>query len=574
MRKSKADGAFSANIIAGTHTVVFGFNMPQANCADLLGFAIHRTDHSEDEAYWLNGQKRFKFADGLYLSGREVSTRFHPIQSFLWQDFTAKPDHDYSYRFQALRGDPANPTLAETVEIRIQTEPRRGSVHSVIFNRGAVSSQKYAEEFNNQDPRTAGPAAFHWLSRGLMEGLVGFIGRANAPGLGLRAAMYEFEYPPVLEAFRKAAKDDNADVRIVYDGRENQKRKPRPGAPAGADPGYSPKDDNKEAIDRAGIADLCTPRTKSKSYIAHNKFIIFGTMAGSTFEPKAVWTGSTNITDSGIFGHLNVGHVVEDETVAKNYYAYWKQLEVDPTNATLGAWTSANPAANVVLAQGGIANLFSPRLSSEQPSSLSRYVELMDKAVKASFLTGAFGLPAPFVPVLEKPSTGVRYVLLDSYGKGKPEQVEARKAKVRQLRRNSANKIVVATLLVQNQFDKWLRERLNPISTNVRYLHTKFLLLDPLSDDPVVVTGSANFSDASTVRNDENMLLIRGDTHVADIYLSEFMRLYRHYAFREWVLTHHGEEDEISYLDETFTWPAPYFQPGGLKDHQRRYFAA
>ena len=32
--------------------------------------------------------------------------------------------------------------------------------------------------------------------------------------------------------------------------------------------------------------------------------------------------------------------------------------------------------------------------------------------------------------------------------------------------------------------------------------------------------------------NDENMLLIRGNTRVADIYLGEFMRLFNHFYFR------------------------------------------
>ena len=40
------------------------------------------------------------------------------------------------------------------------------------------------------------------------------------------------------------------------------------------------------------------------------------------------------------------------------------------------------------------------------------------------------------------------------------------------------------------------------------YVHTKFMLIDPLSEDPVVITGSANFSKNSLVNNDENMLLI------------------------------------------------------------------
>jgi phosphatidylserine/phosphatidylglycerophosphate/cardiolipin synthase-like enzyme len=49
-----------------------------------------------------------------------------------------------------------------------------------------------------------------------------------------------------------------------------------------------------------------------------------------------------------------------------------------------------------------------------------------------------------------------------------------------------------------------------------------------------VVTGSANFSTASTNKNDENMLVIRGNTRVADIYLGEFMRIYNHLSFRAW----------------------------------------
>ena len=58
------------------------------------------------------------------------------------------------------------------------------------------------------------------------------------------------------------------------------------------------------------------------------------------------------------------------------------------------------------------------------------------------------------------------------------------------------------------------------------------MLIDPLSNDPKVVTGSANFSEASTTQNDENMLIIRGNKRVADIYYTEFNRLFNHYYFR------------------------------------------
>lgn len=47
-----------------------------------------------------------------------------------------------------------------------------------------------------------------------------------------------------------------------------------------------------------------------------------------------------------------------------------------------------------------------------------------------------------------------------------------------------------------------------------------------------MVSGSANFSRASTTDNDENMIIIRGDRRVADIYFTEFNRLFFHYYFR------------------------------------------
>ena len=39
--------------VAGTHTVLLGFDLDDP--AGCLGFAIHRTDHTEGEARWLRG---------------------------------------------------------------------------------------------------------------------------------------------------------------------------------------------------------------------------------------------------------------------------------------------------------------------------------------------------------------------------------------------------------------------------------------------------------------------------------------------------------------------------------------
>lgn len=96
------------------------------------------------------------------------------------------------------------------------------------------------------------------------------------------------------------------------------------------------------------------------------------------------------------------------------------------------------------------------------------------------------------------------------------------------------------------------------------------MLIDPLSDDPIVVAGSANFSTASTEKNDENMLVVRGNTRVADIYLGEFMRLYTHHAFRE-SLQWRRKEKQPKAL-RTDDWWRDYFGDNE-RAVRRRFFA-
>src|SRR5262249_46849793 len=141
------------------------------------------------------------------------------------------------------------------------------------------------------------------------------------------------------------------------------------------------------------------------------------------------------------------------------------------------------------------------------------------------------------------------------------------------LRKMEENKFAIGAFLPHGAFDRWLNEKLSGLNVNVRYLHTKYMLVDPLGANPLVVSGSANFSAASTTDNDENMLIIRGDQRVADIYLGEFMRLYRHFAFRDWLSQQKDpSEAEVSHLDEKDLWWKAYFGTS-FASRQREYFA-
>ena len=107
------------------------------------------------------------------------------------------------------------------------------------------------------------------------------------------------------------------------------------------------------------------------------------------------------------------------------------------------------------------------------------------------------------------------------------------------------------------------------------------LIREALGADPIVISGSANFSEASTTQNDENMLVIRGDKRIADIYFGEYLRLYTHYAFRESVKffmekKKHGtpEDWQPQLLGDDDSWMEPYFDPHdrSARDTRRKYF--
>jgi phosphatidylserine/phosphatidylglycerophosphate/cardiolipin synthase-like enzyme len=100
--------------------------------------------------------------------------------------------------------------------------------------------------------------------------------------------------------------------------------------------------------------------------------------------------------------------------------------------------------------------------------------------------------------------------------------------------------------------------------------------MDPLSADPVVVTGSANFSNNSVMRNDENMLLIRGDKRAADIYFTEFNRVFNFFYLGMALQNMKAEEKKSGislFLDPTDGWLKKY-QPGELRYKRVKAFAA
>jgi phosphatidylserine/phosphatidylglycerophosphate/cardiolipin synthase-like enzyme len=565
MRATAQSPELRAAAYAGTYVVSLAWDTidgAKPSRTDLLGYAIERTEFdgqgNEVERYWLRGIKRFKNKDKGLPPGTPVPTSEHPVQSFQWADYTAQRGTRYRYRIVPVFGAVKNPKLDDgaAVAIDVITEIEgdqpagpgdEGVRHDVFFNRGVIGSQAYAREFGNREPDAENPRSqeMKWLSRGLFEALIRFIGLAG-DGMGLRAAFYEFHYQPVANAFAKAI-EAGADVKIVYD----------------AESDYRSENEAAIATARLDDYDAVIPRTVTEG-IRHNKFIV---LLNADAEPVAVWTGSTNISAGGIFGHSNVAHVAWDAEVAKKYLEYWKRLADNLTpgklrkpNRTATPTPSGKPPANSVVA------LFSPRDDKDGNTTLQWYADRLDEAKELSCTTFAFNIDTAFQEVLSKQNDVLRYVVKDD-PLGEAESIGTDRDVI----------FAAGGFLDEGALANFLRERSNPLNRN-RYIHNKIMLIDPLSADPIVISGSANFSRPSQRSNDENMLVIRGDTRVADIYFGEFMRVFDHHYARYIVrvLQDEGRSDpEAGFLKEkTADWLSSHFNPASYKAKRRRYFTS
>jgi phosphatidylserine/phosphatidylglycerophosphate/cardiolipin synthase-like enzyme len=587
--KSKSAGGLQIFAVTGVNSISFAIKATTSARAGLLGFAVDRIRAGKKRN--MPGFKVFKSIVPKPTKDTFVSTHDHPIQSFVWDDFTAEPGEKYTYLFHPIKGEPTNlDRSAASISIQIQTEllfSGGKETHDIFFNRGVASSQAYERKFGNQKPdEIEDPQlrkeALQWLSRELDEAIIEFI-RSAKKGDALRGCFYEFRYGPVLAELKKAIVR-GVDVLCIVDLKENE---------------YTDKDgafhesypcvENKKAIETAKIPSKhIVARVARKSNIQHNKFMVL--LRGPNNAPKEVWTGSTNLSIGGIHGQTNVGHWIRDVAVAKDYLAYWMLLRTDPGGQVEDAPTEvrkknkvfreavdalADVPPSIAKIRKGVTPIFSPR-SGLGPLDL--YVKLLDEAMNNSHITLAFGIGATFKDALKDNTKKSHLTFLLLEKEDKPNK----KSKTPFVALRASNNVYQAWgSYLKGPVYQWAKEtnaRSLEFNSHVAYIHSKFLLTDPLSANPIVVTGSANFSKASTIDNDENMLIIRGNQRAADIYFTEYNRLFNHYYFRAVHEKTKGKDFGTGksfslFLDEDDRWLEKY-QPGTLRQKRVDLFTS
>ncbi len=535
---------FRIKAYAGTNGVLLAMDLAEPRRKGLLGFAIEKQSGTKPWLFLFNSLT-FPGKVHTFPQYHATPSDIAPLQKFRWADYAVNPGTTMQYRVHLAYGTPDAPQLGEFLELTITSDDGLPKNQSVIFNRAVAASQAFQRKFPDLDaqisanknlPIEAWPiAAQQWLENGLLGRLLGFIQRAVDDQWALDIAIYEYQLQSIIDevnaAFARGVK-----VRVLY---------------------HAQPDDPDTTMNEASLEKIpaANKRGRVTHSIFHDKFIVLSKLDGAGLhQPQAVLCGSTNFTPNGVYRQANVVHVLDDARVGASYLQTFEEVWANP--ADVGAtrtWLTQNNPMNPT--QQLFAG-FSPRSGQ---GDLKAFVEIINGAKKDVLFVTAFALPDEILNALlgEPHDDILRYGL-----------------------QNTASSITgfhadrtaefAATALLNTGLEGWLKENMKGQKGNL-LVHTKAIVTDFTTDAPTIISGSHNLSVSASNGNDENYLIIRGDTDLADRYGLELLRFYEHYRFRYFAKKLALKQVQPLAADDS--WTNDYYVEGDLRQLSRLRFS-
>jgi phosphatidylserine/phosphatidylglycerophosphate/cardiolipin synthase-like enzyme len=326
-------------------------------------------------------------------------------------------------------------------------------VPTVVNASGAWWEVYFTDPLNVKDP-------VEWQAS--IEGRL--IDKINAAQASIHIASFEFNLTPVAQALI-AAKKRGVDVRWVTDD-EN-------GIEADAEPDRG----QFAMLQNAGIE----VKSDNRSALMHNKFWIF--------DGQIVWTGSTNITENGIFKQDNNTIVIHSPELAAIYEDEFQEM-----------WNGQ----------------FGPK----SPSQIEQQtVNINGSSVQVVFTSEDHAIEESIIPVVNSATQSIRFLAF-SYTDTPLAQAMIQRAQ---------NGVDVAGIFEKVGSDSESAELKTfycarvPVrrDSNPAFMHNKVIVVD----QRYVITGSLNFSTNAEQSNDENVIII-DNPDIAKLYVQDFDRIW------------------------------------------------
>lgn len=540
--------------------VLLAFDWPAGkDRKDFLGFAIERTPGFNGAvSSWLPNRIGF---DGPAPNQGDIPSDVAPIQKFYWWDARID-DKDrgasFSYRIVPVTGAPASLTLvdaeAATVQLTVPEIEENGIAS--YFNRAVVSSQAFTKEFPVVDTDDQKRAAEAWLANGLEQAVPVFLNRSA--GRDISGAIYHLTDPnwiiPALESFA-------GQLSLVY----NQT--------------------TKDHVSDAAIQTLISSgkpeanfSARTHANIMHNKFLV---RLGGNGAGEAVLTGSANFTPEGLSAQANLLHTFESPDLAELYAARAQELAGDPTlsatQRSQSGWSSPLQVGDATI------RVYFPPEPKATRASLDAIVDAIN-AAQHSVLLCAFDPTdgALLKAVFDAADAGKMVLALvnrvpESQPHGDPHRADvAAEITIFDRAQHDHDVVGFSGFGAGNTPTGFAPERILWPGEDPKIMvrvHHKFVVIDAEGDNPVVFSGSANFSGNSLHNNDENLLEITQCPRLAGIYMAEFLRLFEHYRARMAFDRRQAGDSSAFTLTADSAWTAKYYKEGSPESKARQAMA-
>lgn len=540
-----------------------------------LGFAIYRKENSaSNQGIWQPLPAWVGFKGENNPAWLKNTTEVWPVQKFEWKDLTASWGKTYVYRIVPVGGMPSTTEplsllhgVSNVVTNPVTLTLDRGSFKS-YFNRGILSTQFLSHQVG---PGPSGAPNFKIrrdridqpgdslraaLAGQILEGLKFLLQTSKATGGSCYAALYELTDPELEQALLEHPR---LHITLSNTGSGDSEN-----APA------------RQALHEKGNIDIID-RFVPSGHIGHNKFVV---SVNSHGDPEAVLLGSTNWTDTAVCAQSNNALVLQKAEIAKAYLDYWNRLKGDTPSSGKAKQgpqlrsADAEPGAKDVAVDEGRATVwYSPNTpharkshpgdDEQTPPDLQQVFDLMNNAKEAIlFLVFELGTPSIVDHAAQvanaKPNLFIRGAATDPKAVGDFNTTLIRRA-------GETPVEVVPATAINDQFAFWQRELLKAGPEAHAIIHDKIIVIDLMTDDCVVITGSHNQGYRASYNNDENMLIVKGHKSLAQAYAVHVMDVYDHYRFR-YIIQQNGT-NAFSGLSTDDSWQDKYFGPNNPASH-------
>ena len=529
-------------------TVAWSFGQKLDGC---MGFAVYRID-AEGKETALPAVAVFP---GFKRVAGDTCEKF-PIQKFYWKDVYARLVAEktgaraFRYRIVPLSGEPGSLApmhIPQVISNEVEISARVSDTMHAYFNRGLISTQSISRALQGKpskkglldhivNPTDTLRAS---LSGDMVEALTDFVARAKSGGK-LYAALYELHDLELVPLLEKAGKK----LSIVLSNAMEQEVRPV-GEPK------AEVDGNQDARDRlTKTASAMFSRMLPNNQIGHNKFVVY---VDKTGHPRAVLFGSTNWTPTGLCAQTNNTVVLDNAKVAQRYLDYWRQLKADTQQAktdpkalqgaALRTWDGGSKEISLG-ADGKLTSWFSPntpKLRSSSTKNEKRPPDMADvvKAIEGAKRAVLFLVFYPGSPNVAQWAADAQRANKDLFVRGCVTNPSASESFYYELhgitppkdgKGKQDSRVIAADALDEKSAPAgWTKEILN---AGFAIIHDKVVVIDPFSDDCVVITGSHNLGHKASFNNDENLVIIRGNRKLAAAYASHVLDVYDHFAWR------------------------------------------